>query len=148
MATLPSSVLFCCDHNAVRSPMAEAMMKQLHGARVFVQSGGVKGDLEVDPFAVAVCAEIGVELSAHRTRSFAQMAAWGDQIESYELIVALSPAAQRAALEYTRWFAVEVRYWPTLDPTGIGDTRSRKLDAYRQTRDQILGNIRREFPAS
>lgn len=147
MGALPSSILFCCDHNAVRSPMAEAIMKKLHGTKLYVQSAGVKGDLEVDPFAVAVCAEIGVELHAHRTRSFAQMAAWGDQIESFELIVALSPAAQRAALEYTRWFHIEVRYWPTLDPTGIGDTRERKLEAYRQTRDQILANIRREFPA-
>ncbi len=147
MAELPASILFCCDHNAVRSPMAEGMMKKLHGARVFVQSAGVKHDMDVDPFAVAACAEIGVELTAHKVRSFEDLAMGGDQIDSYELIVALSPAAQRAALDQTRWFATEVRYWPTLDPTGIGQTREQKLDAYRQTRDQILANLRKEFPA-
>lgn len=122
-------------------------MKKLHGTRVFVQSAGVKHDMEVDPFAVAVCAEIGVELERHRTRSFEDLATGGEQIDSYELIVALSPAAQRAALDRTRWFATEVRYWPTLDPTGIGERREQKLDAYRATRDQILANLRKEFPA-
>ena len=144
---LPGSVLFCCDHNAVRSPMAEAMMKRLHGTKVFVQSAGVKNDMEVDPFAVAACAEIGVALETHKVRSFEELAQGGDQLDGYELIVALSPAAQRAALDQTRWFATEVRYWPTLDPTGIGETREQKLDAYRQTRDQILARLRAEFPA-
>ncbi len=146
MAWLPQSVLFCCDHNAVRSPMAEGLMKSLHGDRVFVQSAGVKHDMVVDGFAVAVCAEIGVELARHKVRSLEEMEAWGDQIESYERIVALSPAAQRAALEYTRWFAIEVSYWPTLDPTGIGETREEKLTAYRQTRDQLLARMKTEFP--
>jgi arsenate reductase len=68
---LPSSVLFCCDHNAVRSPMAEGMMKQMYGQEIYVQSAGVKSDLEIDGFAIAVCQEIGVELSRHRVRSFA-----------------------------------------------------------------------------
>ncbi|SDW11838.1 protein tyrosine phosphatase [Albimonas donghaensis] len=145
MALLPASVLFCCDHNAVRSPMAEGLMKKLHGTRIFVQSAGVKHDMEVDPFAVAVCAEIGVELEKHRARSFEDLATGGEQIDSYELIVALSPAAQRAALDHTRWYATEVRYWPTLDPTGIGERREQKLDAYRATRDQILANLRKEF---
>ena len=146
MAALPASVLFCCDHNAVRSPMAESMMKQLHGARVFVQSAGVKHDMEVDPFAVSVCEEIGLKLEAHRARSFEELTEGHGPIDSYEMIVALSPAAQRAALDHTRWYATDVRYWPILDPTGIGETRERKLDAYRQTRDQILERIKAEFP--
>ena len=126
--------------------MAEALMKKLHGDKVFVQSAGVLPDGDIDGFAVAVCDEIGVELSRHRVRSLEEMEAWGDRIESYDLIVALSPAAQRAALEYTRWFAIEVAYWPTLDPTGIGETREEKLAAYRQTRDQILARLEAEFP--
>jgi protein-tyrosine-phosphatase len=146
MIELPPAVLFCCDHNAVRSPMAEAILKKLHGDRIFVQSAGLKHDLEIDGFAIAVCREIGVELANHKSRSFEQLQAWGDQIDSYDLIVALSPAAQRAALELTRWYAIELEYWPTLDPTGIGETREAKLDAYSQTRDQIMANMRRRFP--
>ena len=147
MAWLPSSVLFCCDHNAVRSPMAEGLMKMLHGQRVYVQSAGVKHDMEVDGFAVSVCAEIGVELEKHRARSFLEMEAWGEPIAAFEKVIALSPASQRAALEYTRWFSIDVEYWPTLDPTGLGETRERKLDAYRQTRDQLLERMKAAFPA-
>ena len=54
---IPNSVLFCCDHNAVRSPMAEGIMKKYYGARIYVQSAGVKNDLEIDGFSIAVCGE-------------------------------------------------------------------------------------------
>jgi len=134
-------VLFCCDHNAVRSPVAEGLMKKLHGRGVFVQSAGVHHDLEVDPFMVAVADEIGVDISRHRAKSFDEMEQWGDDMGSFDLVVALSPASQRRALEYTRHFSIDVVYWPTLDPTSIGETREQKLDAYRQTRDQILNAI-------
>jgi arsenate reductase len=134
-------VLFCCDHNAVRSPVAEGLMKKLHGRGVFVQSAGVHHDLEVDPFMVTVAREIGVDISRHRAKSFDEMEQWGDDMGAFDLVVALSPASQRRALEYTRHFSIDVVYWPTLDPTGIGETREQKLDAYRQTRDQILKAI-------
>lgn len=145
---LPGSVLFCCNHNAVRSPMAEGIMKHLHGARVFVQSAGVQSELEVDGFMVAVAAELGIDISRHRCRSFEDMENWGDDIDAYDRVIALSPAAQRHALERTRNFSVEVTYWPTLDPTGMGERREDRLAAYRQTRDQIMARIREEFPAA
>ena len=143
---LPGSILFCCDHNAVRSPLAEGIMKKLHGTRVFVQSVGIRNDLEVDGFAVAVAREIGIDISRHRAKSFAEMEEWGEDIDAYDRIVALSPGAQRQALEHTRDYHVEVTYWPILDPTGLGDRREDKLEAYRQTRDQIIERILAEFP--
>ncbi|PWG16723.1 arsenate-mycothiol transferase ArsC [Salibaculum griseiflavum] len=139
---LPQSVLFCCDHNSVRSPMAEGIMKKFYGTETYVQSAGVKGELEVDGFAIAVCQEIGVELSRHRTRSFDQMEEWGDDLSSFDLVVALSPASQRRALELTRHAHLEIEYWPILDPTGLGETREAKLDSYRQARDQIIDRLR------
>ena len=144
--SLPGSVLFCCDHNAVRSPMAEGIMKKLHGSRVFVQSAGVFDDMDVDGFMVTVAQEIGVDISGHRARSFETMHNWGDDLDAYDQVIALSPAAQRHALEHTRDFHVEVTYWPTLDPTGLGERREDKLAAYRQTRDQLLARIEEAFP--
>ena len=94
-----------------------------------------------------VAAEIGIDISHHRARSMADMEDWGDDIGAFDLIIALSPAAQRHALEYTRDYHVDVVYWPTLDPTGLGERREEKLDAYRQTRDQLLARIGAEFPA-
>jgi arsenate reductase len=136
-ALLPGSVLFCCDHNAVRSPMAEGMMKKLYGTGTYVQSAGVRGEMEIDGFTVAVCEEVGVPLARHRARSFDQMSDWGDDLGGFDLVVALSPASQRRVLDLTRLFHMEVEYWPILDPTGLGETREQKLDAYRQARDQI-----------
>ncbi len=143
--SLPQSILFCCDHNAVRSPMAEGIMKKLYGTGTYVQSVGVINDLEIDGFSIAVCDEIGVELSRHRSRSFDEMERWGDDLSSFDLIVALSPASQRRALELTRLFHLTVEYWAILDPTGIGETREMKLVSYRQTRDQILSKLREKW---
>ncbi len=125
--------------------MAEGMMKKLYGQAVYVQSAGVRNDLEIDGFAIAACKEIGVELSRHRSRSFAEMQQWGDDLSGFDLVVALSPASQRQALEMTRFFHLEVEYWPILDPTGLGETRETKLSAYRQTRDQLRARMVERF---
>ena len=134
---LPQSILFCCDHNAVRSPMAEGLMKKLYGFDTYVQSVGVLNDLEIDGFAISVCQELGVELSRHRARSFQDLEEYGEALSGFDLIVAMSPASQRHALDLTRLFHLKVEYWPIMDPTAQGDTREAKLAAYRQTRDQI-----------
>ncbi len=139
---LPQSVLFCCDHNAVRSPMAEGIMKKFYGTDVYVQSAGVKSDIDIDGFSIAVCRELGVELDRHRSRSFDEMEQWGDDLSSFDVIVALSPASQRRALDLTRLYHLDVVYWPILDPTGLGETREAKLNAYRQTRDQIIKHLK------
>lgn len=120
-------------------------MKKFYGQRAYIQSAGVKSDLDIDGFAVAVCSEIGVELERHRSRTFEEMQEWGDDLSSFDLIVALSPASQRQALELTRVFHLEVEYWPIMDPVGIGETREAKLVAYRQTRDQIRDRMISRF---
>lgn len=117
-------------------------MKKFYGTDTYVQSVGVSNDLEIDGFAVAVCKEIGVELSRHRSRSFDEMEQWGDDLSSFDLIVSLSPASQRRALDLTRFYHLDVVYWPILDPTGLGEARSEKLTHYRQTRDQIIGHLK------
>jgi protein-tyrosine-phosphatase len=125
--------------------MAEGIMKKLYGTNTYVQSVGVINDLEIDGFSISVCEEIGVELSRHRSRSFDEMEKWGDDLSSFDLIVALSPASQRRALELTRLFHLTVEYWPILDPTGIGETREMKLVSYRQTRDQIVNKLKEKW---
>jgi arsenate reductase len=125
--------------------MAEGMMKKFYGHRAYVQSAGVKGEMEIDGFTVAVCDEMGVPLHRHRVRSFEEMQQWGDDLSQFDLIVALSPASQRQALEFTRYNHLDVEYWPILDPTGLGETREAKLAAYRQTRDQIRDRIIARF---
>ena len=145
MTDMPQSVLFCCDHNAVRSPMAEGLMKKYYGMDTYVQSAGVKGDMEIDGFSISVCKEMGIELSRHRSRSFDEMQEWGDDLSAFDLIVALSPAAQRKALDLTQYYHLDIEYWPILDPTGLGETREQKLESYRQARDQIQSRLIERF---
>lgn len=120
-------------------------MKKFYGTGTYVQSAGVYNDLDIDGFAIAVCQEIGVELARHRSRSFDEMEEWGDDLSSFDLIVALSPASQRRALELTRYFHLDVEYWPILDPTGLGETREAKLEQYRRTREQIIDRLKARF---
>lgn len=126
-------------------------MKKLYGAECYIQSVGVKNDLEIDGFSIAVCAELGVELSRHRSRSFDEMEDWGDDLSSFDLVIALSPASQRRALDLTRFYHLDVEYWPILDPTGLGESREDRLKAYREARDQITSRLKERFgppPAS
>lgn len=141
MADRPTSVLFVCTHNAIRSPMAEAMLKHLHGHRIYVDSVGVRPG-ELDPFAVAVLDEIGIDLSRHRTKTLDDL-----EDESFDLVVSLSPEAHHRALEMTRTMACDVEYWPTLDPTAVEGNRETRMAAFRQTRDALLARITETFGA-
>ncbi len=120
-------------------------MKKFYGQRAYVQSAGVRNDREIDGFSIAVSAEEGVVLDQHRARSFEEMIDWGDDLAGFDLIVALSPASQRQALELTRFAHIDVEYWPIMDPSGLGETRDAKLDAYRQTREQIKAHLTERF---
>ncbi len=122
-------------------------MKHFYGQTTYVQSAGVYNDMEIDGFSVAVCAELGIELHRHRSRSFDEMQEWGDDLGGFELIVALLPASQRRALDLTRYYHLDVEYWPILDPTGLGEGRDQQLVSYRQARDQIRDRILARFGA-
>ncbi len=137
---LPGSVLFACTHNAIRSPVAEAVMKYLHGRKVYVQSVGLRPQ-PIDPFVVAVLDEIGIDLSRHRPRSF-------DDLEDdyFDLVISLSPEAQHRAVELTRTSSCEIEFWPTMDPSLITGSREQRLDGYRALRDDLLRRLRTRFP--
>jgi protein-tyrosine-phosphatase len=141
-STRPLAVLFACGLNAIRSPIAAALFTQMFGRTSYVGSAGVrKGDL--DPFAVAVMAEIGLDISRHKPVTFEEL----DDLEglNFDLIVTLAPEAHHRALELTRTSAVDVEYWPTPDPAVVEGSREQRLDAYRQVRDQLISRIRERF---
>jgi protein-tyrosine-phosphatase len=132
------AVLFACQMNAVRSPMAEAIARHYFGRSVYVQSAGVRKG-ETDPFMVAALDEIGIEAARHKPRTMAELEEWEGL--NFDLIVTLSPEAHHAALELTRTHAVEVEYWPTADPTIVQGSREQQLDAYRAVRDSLTKRI-------
>jgi protein-tyrosine-phosphatase len=138
----PQAVLFACGMNAVRSPMAAGLFRELFGKSIYVASAGVqKGEL--DPFVVEVMNEIGIDIARHRPTTFEEL----DELEglNFDLIVTLSPPAHHKALELTRTVASEVEYWPTVDPTAAEGSREQRLEVYREVRDQLLAHIRERF---
>ena len=132
----PQSVLFACTMNSVRSPMAEAIARQFFGKEIFFASAGVRQG-KLDPFVTAVMDEIGIDLQKHKPHTFEDL-----EDSTYDMIVSLSPEAHHRALEFTRTDAVDVVYWPTLDPTAIEGSREAMLDAYRGVRDGLIKRIR------
>ena len=140
MDFLPSAILFCCTHNAVRSPMAEGIMKRFHGTQVFVDSVGVHPG-ETDPFVIEVMREIGVDISQHKAKTFEQLAD-----DSFDYIISLSPHAQHKAVDLTRYMACEVLFWNTFDPTLVTGSRETRLTAYREVRDRLQQRILDIFP--
>lgn len=139
MLLRPSAVLFACTQNAIRSPMAEGILKHLAGRRIFVDSAGVRPG-EADPFAVHAMDEIGIDISRHRPKSFDDL-----EDESFDVVISLSPEAQHRAVELTRAMACEVIFWNTLDPSIIEGSREMRLDAYRDVRDHLFTRIRAQF---
>jgi protein-tyrosine-phosphatase len=136
---LPGAVLFACTMNAVRSPMAAAILRHLAGHRIYVASAGVRAG-ETDPFINEVMEEIGIDTTAHTPHALRDL-----NDTSFDLIVSLSPEAHHQALELTRTMAVEVEYWPTIDPSVTQGSREQLLDAYRRLRDQLFQRIRQRF---
>ena len=136
---LPASLLFACTHNAVRSPMAEALARRLYGRTAYIESVGVHRS-DLDRFVAAVLVEIGIDSDAHRGKSFDDI-----QPSSFDLIVSLSPEAHHSALEFTRSTATGVEYWPIPDPSVVEGTREMRLDAYRRVRDMILARLKSRF---
>jgi protein-tyrosine-phosphatase len=141
-ASRPHAVLFACALNAVRSPMAAALLKHLFPTAIYVASAGVRTGA-LDPFAVAAMAEVGIDISAHRPMSFEEL----DDLEglNFDLIVTLSPEAHHKAMALTHRLAADVEYWPTADPTDVEGNRAQRLDAYRAARDQLLSRVKARF---
>lgn len=149
----PGAVLFACNFNQVRSPMAEALLKQLVGDRVYVDSCGLKraamvhDDVRdedvaagVDPFACEVMAELGCDLSRHRPKTFNDLEDF-----SFDLVVSLTPEAQHRAVELARSRAADIEYWPTHDPTLTEGSREARLEAYRAVRDALARRVAERF---
>lgn len=143
--SLPDAVLFSCNYNRVRSPMAEGLFKHFYGKRAFADSCGLKPDPAgegIDPFVVAVMDELGLDVSDHKPKTFAEL-----EDDSFDVVVSLTPEAQHRAVELSRDRSVDIEYWPTHDPTLVDGSREARLEAYREVRDALAAQIKQRFGA-
>lgn len=137
---IPKAVLFACSLNAVRSPIAAAILRHLAGRRIYVESAGVRPG-EPDGFVTAVMDEVGIDMSKHRPQAISDL-----YDTSFDVVISLSPEAHHQALEMTRTQAIDVEYWPTFDPSSSTGNREQILAAYRELRDGLYRKIRARFP--
>jgi protein-tyrosine-phosphatase len=137
---LPGAVLFACTMNSVRSVMAFSIMKYLYGKFVYVDAAGVRAG-ELDPMMVEVMDEIGIEVGKYRPKRFEDM----EDSAMFDLCITLSPEAQHRAVDLAHTSAIDIEYWPTMDPTIVEGSRDQRLDAYRAARDGIMKRIKGRF---
>ena len=130
-----ASVLFACTSNAIRSQLAETLARWRTRGRIFIESCGVAPG-EADGFVVAVLDEIGLDPPDDEPKGFRDL-----DDDGFDLIIAMSPEAHSAALQFAEHLATEVEYWPTTDPSLVEGSREQRLEAYRRTRDEILQRI-------
>jgi len=122
--------------------MAAALARGMLPVALHVASAGVRKG-ELDPFAVAAMAEVGIDIGQHQPITFEELEDW-DGLD-FDLIITLAPEAHHKAIELTHRLAAEVEYWPTADPTAIEGNREQRLDAYRAVRDQLVERLRARF---
>lgn len=137
------SILFACNHNAVRSVMAEGIAKYFLGSKVQVESCGVHAG-EINPFMISAMEEIGIDVSGHKPRRFSELE---DEDAHYDVIISLTPEAQHQAVEFTRNSDVRIPYWPTHDPTLAQGNRTQIMEAFRDVRDHLSDKIQAFFQA-
>jgi protein-tyrosine-phosphatase len=140
MSRLPAAVLFACNFNKVRSPMAEGLMRRLYGDAVYVDSCGLSPTEGIDPMAVQVMDEAGVDLSAHVAKGFEDLVP-----ESFDLVISFTPQSHAQAEAASRACAVTAEFWPLFDPTAIEGSRDAVLDGYRQLRDTLASKLVERF---
>ena len=140
----PQAVLFACGFNSVRSPMAESLLQQMFPHALYVRSAGVKKG-ELDPFAVAVMAELGQDISQHKPMTFEELDDWEGL--NFDLIITLAPEAHHRALDLTRTLAAEVEYWPTPDRIEAIDMGRRGIhdEGSRTLQERLKGKVQIDF---
>ena len=134
------SVLYVCNLNAVRSPMAEALTKSICGKSVYVDSAGLEPS-ERDGFAISVLKEIGIDMTEDLPLDLEEI-----DIGSFDVVICLTEEAYERVKERVKGQAVSVEFWPTRDPfANAGGSREQRLAAYRELRDDLRDKIERRF---
>ena len=136
---LPGAVLFVCTLNAIRSPMAEGLMKKSFAQHVYVQSCGLEAG-EVNDLMVAVMGEKGIDMSGHQSKSLADIGAF-----SFDIVIAFNLEVEAVVKTVFADTDTEIILWETPDPTqGAMDVRA-MMENFRAVRDNIAMRIRQKF---
>lgn len=122
-------VLFLCSQNSARSQMAEAFLRSIAGDRFEVQSAGTRAT-SVHPLAIAAMDEVGIDISAQRSKSV------DDVGEAWDVVVTVCdahcPVPPRSGMKLS---------WRFPDPSAAEGTDDERLAAFRKVRDGIGARV-------
>ncbi|WP_308911269.1 arsenate-mycothiol transferase ArsC [Pseudokordiimonas caeni] len=135
----PKSVLFVCNQNSVRSPMAEAITQKLARRRMFVESVGLIAGA-ADPFTVSVMAEDDIDIADHAPKTLSEV-----DPADFDLVVALTPESHMKLARTLGADNPKLEYWATPDPGDAEGHRDRVIDSYRLVRDHLEVRIADRF---
>lgn len=131
------SLLFVCNYNSVRSPIAECIAKDIFGDRVFIDSIGIQEELlAINPFSISVMEEAGLNLLNHKPKHFEDL-----NDTSFDLIICLSAEAEEKMKSLTRGYDIKIELWETDDPSGVKGNRENIMSAFRDMRDELKKRI-------
>ncbi|MEO0398831.1 MAG: hypothetical protein AAF224_05335 [Pseudomonadota bacterium] len=137
---MTTSVLFVCNQNSVRSPMAAALLLAARGDAMRVDSAGVYEGIK-DPFLDAILADAGAGPAPSDPKDLN-----GIDAAAFDVAVALTPEAETALADH--FPAEKIEFWPTRNPTETRGSRDQIVEAYRDVCNDLKRLIDERFPAA
>ncbi len=122
-------VLILCTANSARSQMAEGLLRQIAGDRLDVFSAGAEPS-SVRPEAIQALAEIGIDISGHRSKSVGEFTA-----RSFDYVITVCDNARDRCPVFPG--PAERIHWSIPDPAAVPGPSEARLDAFRSARDQL-----------
>ena len=137
----PRSLLFVCTHNAVRSPMAEGLLRDIVQKKslgtIDIQSAGLI-EKEVNGFAISVMKELGINIHNHEAQTIYDL-----DLERFDKVIALSKISNDALnAERDKGRLPAFEFWPMPDPSKPDANREQQLASYRELRDQLQEKVK------
>lgn len=133
---MKKKVLFVCIHNSARSQMAEALLNHLAGDRFEAESAGIEPG-RLNPFAVEVMREIGIDISSHRTKGVRDLIRQG-RVYDYVITVCDEASAERCPSFPGAGERIHMGF---LDPSSFQGSHEEKLARTRQVREDIRSRL-------
>jgi arsenate reductase len=126
-------VLFLCTHNSARSQMAEGLLRSLGGGGFDVASAGTEAR-GVNPLAVHVMAEIGIDISGQNSKTLDRFLG-----QPWDYVITVCDSANEACPIFPQ--AIRRLHWSFDDPSAATGTEAERLRVFRRVRDEIKGQM-------
>jgi len=127
-------VLILCTGNCVRSQMAEGLLRHLGGSAYEVQSAGSHPSGFVSPLAIESMSEIGIDISAHRSKSVSEFDG-----QRFDTVITVCDSAAKECPTFPG--VPELIHWSIQDPGAATGSHEEKLAGFRRIREDLASRL-------